>query len=233
VALKRNETRASSARRPPGAHITYTLERLDVEGSQAKTRSKSSSSFAKQRACSNRGSREWRRWGPLAEFEGADHWVESPVKNGVALIGDAAASSDPSWVCGLSLTLLDVEHRGCAVRQCPVKLQDQISSPNEEQAVRAVIAWFLEGWNTHEADKMFSAYAEDISIRAESPCTNRQTEAAWAGRTQRPGAEETILPAGEATRTQHTPAFDVMTGTFVALRRRSLWRMPTCPYRHI
>jgi len=48
--------------------------------------------------------------GPLAEFEGADSWVESPVKNGVALIGDAAASSDPSWGCGLSLTLLDVEH---------------------------------------------------------------------------------------------------------------------------
>jgi len=48
--------------------------------------------------------------GPLAEFDGADHWVESPVKNGVALIGDAAASSDPSWGCGLSLTLLDVEH---------------------------------------------------------------------------------------------------------------------------
>jgi 2-polyprenyl-6-methoxyphenol hydroxylase-like FAD-dependent oxidoreductase len=48
--------------------------------------------------------------GPLAEFDGADRWVESPVKNGVALIGDAAASSDPSWGCGLSLTLLDVEH---------------------------------------------------------------------------------------------------------------------------
>jgi 2-polyprenyl-6-methoxyphenol hydroxylase-like FAD-dependent oxidoreductase len=48
--------------------------------------------------------------GPLAEFEGADRWVESPVKNGVVLIGDAAASSDPSWGCGLSLTLLDVEH---------------------------------------------------------------------------------------------------------------------------
>jgi 2-polyprenyl-6-methoxyphenol hydroxylase-like FAD-dependent oxidoreductase len=48
--------------------------------------------------------------GPLAEFEGADRWVESPAKNGVALIGDAAASSDPSWGSGLSLTLLDVEN---------------------------------------------------------------------------------------------------------------------------
>jgi 2-polyprenyl-6-methoxyphenol hydroxylase-like FAD-dependent oxidoreductase len=48
--------------------------------------------------------------GPLAEFDGADRWVESPAKNGVVLIGDAAASSDPSWGSGLSLTLADVEH---------------------------------------------------------------------------------------------------------------------------
>lgn len=48
--------------------------------------------------------------GPLAEFDGADKWVESPAKNGVVLIGDAAASSDPSFGCGLSLTLVDVEH---------------------------------------------------------------------------------------------------------------------------
>jgi 2-polyprenyl-6-methoxyphenol hydroxylase-like FAD-dependent oxidoreductase len=48
--------------------------------------------------------------GPLAEFDGADRWVESPAKNGVVLIGDAAASSDPSWGSGLSLTLADIEH---------------------------------------------------------------------------------------------------------------------------
>jgi len=54
--------------------------------------------------------------GPLAEFDGADRWVESPARNGVALIGDAAASTDPSWGCGLSLTLLDVEHLANALR---------------------------------------------------------------------------------------------------------------------
>lgn len=47
--------------------------------------------------------------GPLAEFEGADHWVSSPSKPGLALIGDAAGASDPSWGCGLSKTLVDVE----------------------------------------------------------------------------------------------------------------------------
>ena len=47
--------------------------------------------------------------GPLAEFEGADHWVSSPGKPGLALIGDAAGATDPSWGCGLSKTLVDAE----------------------------------------------------------------------------------------------------------------------------
>ena len=45
--------------------------------------------------------------GPLATFDGADCWVEHPYRDGVALVGDAAASSDPSWGQGLSLTLRD------------------------------------------------------------------------------------------------------------------------------
>ena len=46
--------------------------------------------------------------GPLAQFDGADHWVDHPAGRGVALIGDAAAASDPSFGCGLSLALLSV-----------------------------------------------------------------------------------------------------------------------------
>ena len=46
--------------------------------------------------------------GPLAAFEGADSWVDHPYSGGVALVGDAAAACDPSWGCGLSLTLRDV-----------------------------------------------------------------------------------------------------------------------------
>jgi len=46
--------------------------------------------------------------GPLASFECADKWVSHPYKNGVVLIGDAAAACDPTWGCGLSLTLRDV-----------------------------------------------------------------------------------------------------------------------------
>lgn len=46
--------------------------------------------------------------GPLATFDGADEYVEHPYRNGIALIGDAAASSDPAWGQGISLTLRDV-----------------------------------------------------------------------------------------------------------------------------
>src|SRR6185503_8530109 len=47
--------------------------------------------------------------GPLAEFEGADQSVTSPAKRGLALIGDAAAATDPSWGCGLAKSLVDAD----------------------------------------------------------------------------------------------------------------------------
>ena len=48
----------------------------------------------------------------------------------------------------------------CAGAQ--VKPQGQTGSLTEEQAIRAVLARFFQGWNAHDADKMVSAYAEDI-----------------------------------------------------------------------
>jgi menaquinone-9 beta-reductase len=45
--------------------------------------------------------------GPLASFECVDVWVEHPYRDGVALVGDAAASNDPSWGQGLALALRD------------------------------------------------------------------------------------------------------------------------------
>jgi 2-polyprenyl-6-methoxyphenol hydroxylase-like FAD-dependent oxidoreductase len=86
--------------------------------------------------------------GPLAEFDGADRCVESPVKNGVALIGDAAASSDPSWGCGLSLTLLDVEHLAnalCASEDWTAGL-DRYAKEHDEYyaALRRILGWMTE-----------------------------------------------------------------------------------------
>ena len=46
--------------------------------------------------------------GPLASFEAADRWVPHPYREGVVLVGDAAASNDPSFGAGLSLALGDV-----------------------------------------------------------------------------------------------------------------------------
>lgn len=45
--------------------------------------------------------------GPLASFECVDVWVDHPYRDGVVLVGDAAASNDPSWGQGLSLSLRD------------------------------------------------------------------------------------------------------------------------------
>jgi 2-polyprenyl-6-methoxyphenol hydroxylase-like FAD-dependent oxidoreductase len=49
-----------------------------------------------------------RQEGPFASFDGSHRWVEHPYRDGVVLIGDAAAASDPAWGRGLSRTLRDV-----------------------------------------------------------------------------------------------------------------------------
>lgn len=45
--------------------------------------------------------------GPLASFNASDSWIDHPYAAGVALIGDAAASTDPCWGQGLGLTVRD------------------------------------------------------------------------------------------------------------------------------
>ena len=45
--------------------------------------------------------------GPLATFDASDTWVPHPYHAGVALIGDAAAATDPTRGQGLSLALRD------------------------------------------------------------------------------------------------------------------------------
>jgi 2-polyprenyl-6-methoxyphenol hydroxylase-like FAD-dependent oxidoreductase len=46
--------------------------------------------------------------GPLGSFEATDMWIDHPYRDGIVLAGDAAASNDPSWGQGLSITLRDV-----------------------------------------------------------------------------------------------------------------------------
>ena len=46
--------------------------------------------------------------GPLATFDATDNWVPIPYRNGLALIGDAATTGDPTWGQGMSQTLFSV-----------------------------------------------------------------------------------------------------------------------------
>ena len=46
--------------------------------------------------------------GPLATFDVSESWVDHPYREGVALLGDAAATSDPTFGQGMSTTLRDV-----------------------------------------------------------------------------------------------------------------------------
>ena len=43
--------------------------------------------------------------GPLASFDASDNWVEHPYRDGVVLVGDAAATSDPTYGQGLSFAI--------------------------------------------------------------------------------------------------------------------------------
>jgi 2-polyprenyl-6-methoxyphenol hydroxylase-like FAD-dependent oxidoreductase len=45
--------------------------------------------------------------GPLAAFESTESWVDHPYRQGVALLGDAAGTSDPTFGQGMSTTLRD------------------------------------------------------------------------------------------------------------------------------
>jgi 2-polyprenyl-6-methoxyphenol hydroxylase-like FAD-dependent oxidoreductase len=91
--------------------------------------------------------------GPIAQFNGADLWVEHPARDGVVLIGDAAGANDPSYGCGLSLALMDVRH----LRDRLLATSDwraAIDAHAHERAryygkIRRLTQWFTElRWST-------------------------------------------------------------------------------------
>ncbi|MFL6448424.1 MAG: FAD-dependent oxidoreductase [Bryobacteraceae bacterium] len=94
--------------------------------------------------------------GPLAEFNGADRWVPHPARQGIVLIGDAAAATDPDWGTGLSLTLRDV----LTLRDCLVSNADWEAAIHQyalehdryHRALHEVTQCFAELlWTTGEA----------------------------------------------------------------------------------
>jgi 2-polyprenyl-6-methoxyphenol hydroxylase-like FAD-dependent oxidoreductase len=114
-----------------------------------------------------------RATGPLACFDGAAYWVDHPYDNAIALIGDAAASSDPVWGEGLSLALLDVHSLWRHLTEDP----DWDSAGNkyaEEHdrkfsAVHEVCNWYAEFFlsvgdeASHMRHAAFPKFAEDPS----------------------------------------------------------------------
>jgi 2-polyprenyl-6-methoxyphenol hydroxylase-like FAD-dependent oxidoreductase len=56
--------------------------------------------------------------GPLASFEAGENWVNHPYHDGVALIGDAAGTNDPTFGQGMPMTLRDARVLRDALRTC-------------------------------------------------------------------------------------------------------------------
>lgn len=83
--------------------------------------------------------------GPLASFDASDYWVERPYRDGIALVGDAAATTDPTFGQGLSFSL----------RAARVLRDELTNSPDWELAGKHYAdqhqQWFrachtVEGW---------------------------------------------------------------------------------------
>ena len=109
---------------------------------------------------------------PLASFDGADSWVEHPHKDGVVLVGDAAASSDPTHGCGLSLTLRSVR----LLRDALLQMDDwrkaaeayaRLQTANAA-SLRRITGWLTDLWYERgaEADRL---RAKALPIHAMEP----------------------------------------------------------------
>jgi 2-polyprenyl-6-methoxyphenol hydroxylase-like FAD-dependent oxidoreductase len=125
---------------------------------------------------------EARPAGPLASFECADVWVDHPYREGVVLVGDAAASNDPSWGQGLSLALRDAR-----VLSDELLLNADWSAAGERYAskhdeyygkIRTVSGWFYDMFQRlgAEAD---ARRARAIPLIAQDP--TRPPDHLWSG----------------------------------------------------
>ncbi len=95
--------------------------------------------------------------GPLASFDVSDSWVEHPYRNGVALLGDAAATTDPTFGQGLSLALRDAR-----------VLRDELSRTSDwetagDRFATRRLAYFT---NCHTLENWSRALVQDPSPKA-------------------------------------------------------------------
>jgi len=84
--------------------------------------------------------------GPLATFDAADRWVPHPYHAGVALIGDAAAATDPTRGQGLALALHDarlLRDQLCAHDDWEAAGHAYAQAHDRDyQVIHTVIQWF-------------------------------------------------------------------------------------------
>jgi 2-polyprenyl-6-methoxyphenol hydroxylase-like FAD-dependent oxidoreductase len=83
--------------------------------------------------------------GPLASFDVSDSWAEHPYRAGVVLVGDAAATTDPTFGQGLSLAVRDAR----TLRDELLKDSDWAAAANRYADQRRVYfrtCHTVEGW---------------------------------------------------------------------------------------
>ncbi|MCB0062157.1 MAG: FAD-dependent monooxygenase [Caldilineaceae bacterium] len=106
--------------------------------------------------------------GPLACYRGTHAWVAHPYKHGVALIGDAAATTDPTHGQGISLTLRDVR-----------VLRDQLVSHNNWD--EAGHAYATEHDHYHDIVHTYESWVKRLwyTIGPEATARRQKVLAAW------------------------------------------------------
>jgi menaquinone-9 beta-reductase len=112
--------------------------------------------------------------GPLASFEGAPSWVSHAFRNGVVLIGDAAAAADPCFGCGQSLALRDVRRLSNLLLDNDewYAAADQFAREHDRdfQAVHKLETWAAQAWYTIGPEtRHIREHAEAAQTRGEAP----------------------------------------------------------------
>lgn len=108
--------------------------------------------------------------GPLASFRCGDFWVEHPYRDGVALLGDAASTTDPSFGQGLSTTVRDAR----VLRDCLLENDDWDAAAHAyatehdrySAVVREVEKWF-RGIFLEQGDEADARRARALPLLAE------------------------------------------------------------------
>ena len=85
--------------------------------------------------------------GPLATFDGRTTWADTAYRNGIALVGDAAANTDPTWGQGLSMALRDAR----VLKDCLLSHEDWDAAGRAYAQARQQyfsVVHSMENWQT-------------------------------------------------------------------------------------